>query len=275
MATRRIGAARLDHGAQFFTTRDGEFADMVSDWVDAGVAREWCRGFGEHDGHPRYAGAGGMTSIAKHLAEGLDVRCGAMVFAVARRGGAWEVVIDDGSTLACDTVVVTAPIPQTYSLLVPAGVELPDELRSIDYDRTIGLLVALGGRPHLVGEPGGLQSPDEVFSFIADNQRKGVSDAAALTFHANAEWSLAHYDLPVEELAALLLDAAAPHIGPATVIEHQVKKWRFATPRRTWPERCWLDPGGTLALAGDAFAGPRLEGAALSGLAAARSLLGE
>ncbi|MFM8906178.1 MAG: NAD/FAD-dependent oxidoreductase, partial [Actinomycetota bacterium] len=56
-------------------------------------------------------------------------------------------------------------------------------------------------------------------------------------------------------------------IGTATVVEHQPKRWRMATPRTTWPERCWSSDGITLA--GDAFAGPKIEGAVLSGLAAA------
>jgi predicted NAD/FAD-dependent oxidoreductase len=57
-----------------------------------------------------------------------------------------------------------------------------------------------------------------------------------------------------------------------------VKRWRFATPQQIWPDRCWVAPAspgrtsGSLVLAGDAFAGPRIEGAALSGLAAAAAL---
>ncbi len=46
---------------------------------------------------------------------------------------------------------------------------------------------------------------------------------------------------------------------------------RCATPRTIWPEPCWVSD--SLALAGDAFAGPRIEGAAVSGLAAATAIL--
>lgn len=273
MATRRIGTARLDHGAQFFTARSDTFAAMVADWIDAGVAHEWCRGFGEADGHARYAGIGGMTSIAKHMAIGLDVRCGQLAFSLRRDDAGWTLVTDDGHEHLADRVVLTAPVPQSMSLLFSAGVELPDDLRTLDYDRTIGLLVALDDSGHAVAPPGGMQSPDDVFSFVADNRAKGASDAPALTLHASGQWSLANYDIDNDTLAALLLEAASPYLGTARVLEHQVKKWRFATPRTTWPERCWIDPTGTLAMAGDAFAGPRVEGAALSGLAAAESLL--
>ena len=41
LATRRIGAATLDHGAQFFTVRDAQFDHHVQQWVHDGVVREW------------------------------------------------------------------------------------------------------------------------------------------------------------------------------------------------------------------------------------------
>ena len=44
MATRRIGEATLDHGAQFFTTHTAEFASVVAGWVAAGVAVPWFAG---------------------------------------------------------------------------------------------------------------------------------------------------------------------------------------------------------------------------------------
>ena len=58
------------------------------------------------------------------------------------------------------------------------------------------------------------------------------------------------------------------------MLESQIKRWRFATPRTVWPEPCLVVEGSnaTLILAGDAFAGPRVEGAVLSGRAAAERL---
>ena len=50
----------------------------------------------------------------------------------------------------------------------------------------------------------------------------------------------------------------------------QVKKWRLATPLTIWPERHWANE--MIVLAGDAFGGPKIEGAALSGLSAANYL---
>ena len=276
LATRRIDDAVLDHGAQFFTVRSNEFAAMVDGWQRAGVVREWCRGFDTDDGHPRYVGTNGMTSIAKHLAAGIDVRTSALVFSLQRghadNADGWTVKLDDGTEHACDRVILTAPIPQSFSLLFSAGIDMPADLRAIDYDRTLGLLVTLGSHDHLVRVPGGMQDPDDVFSFIGDNAAKGISTTPAITFHANPAWSLEHFDLENDDIHRRLLDNALPWIGEAEIVSSELKKWRFATPRSTWPEPCWVHESGTLALAGDAFDGPKVEGAVLSGLAAARHI---
>jgi hypothetical protein len=276
LATRRIGGATLDHGAQFFTVRTETFAAHVDAWRREGLVEEWCRGFDPPgDGHPRYRVTGGMNALAKRLARGLDVRCGHLVFAV-RPGTrhAWSVALDDGTDVEADAVVVTAPVPQSFSLLVTTGVEMPAELLGTEYDRTLALLAVLDG-PSAVPEPGGVPQPDDTVSFVADNWAKGVSAVPALTLHASPRWSEEHWDDDRDDLLAALERHAAPWLGAARIVERQVKRWRFATPRRTWPDPCWRasDGRGALVLAGDAFAGPRMEGAACSGLAAAAAVL--
>ena len=279
LATRRIGSSRFDHGAQFFTIRSDEFAAVVQPHLTSGLVFEWCRGFSpEGDGYPRYAVRAGMNAWAKALAVGLDVRCNTLVFAIrpgaANSGAAWDVALDDGTSVLADALVVTCPLAQSYSLIVSAVVALPEELVRTEYDRTVALLAVLDRAP-AVAEPGGLNNPTDTLSFVADNQRKGISDSPALTVHAAAGWSEQHWNQSSDELIAELIAAAADYIGSANVVEAQLKKWRFATPRVIWPEPCWVaaESAGPLVLAGDAFAGPRVEGAVLSGLAAARALM--
>lgn len=276
MATRRIdtsvGTAVFDHGAQFFTARSDAFRSMVEEWQRGDIVYEWCRGFGDTDGHPRYVARGGMAALTKHLARDLDVRTSTLVFSVSHGDtDRWIVTLDDGSTHPADGVVLTCPIPQSYSLVANTSIELPNDLLMTDYERTLGVLAVLD-RPSAVPDPGGLQNPDGVFSWIGDNQRKGVSPIPALTLHANPTWSLDHWDATHDDAHAALLAAAREYIGDAEVIESQFKRWRFATPMKVWPDACWRDESGTLVLAGDAFAGPKVEGAVTSGLSAAHSL---
>jgi len=225
-----------------------------------------------------------MNALAKHLATGLDVRCSTLAFALrpghdrlgeggsARR--AWSVGLDDGTGVDADAVIITCPLPQAFSLMITAAIELPTALRGTDYDRTLALLTVLDGDP-AVPPPGGAQQPGDPFGFIGDNRAKGVSAVPAVTFHATPTWSLAWWDRPVAEAQAALVEAAAPWLGRASIVAAQLKRWRFATPQAIWPEPCWAaaDGPGPLVVAGDAFAGPRVEGAALSGLAAADALL--
>lgn len=279
LATRRISGpdgrqAILDHGAQFFTVRSERFAELVDGWMRSDIVFEWCRGFDSEDGHARYAVRGGMTSLAKHISRNLDVRTSTLVFSIGETTNAerrtrdhrYTITIDDGSQLGADAVIVTCPIPQSYSLTVEAGIELPRDLLMGDYDRTIGLLAVLDG-PSGLDAPGGVQNPDGIFSWIADNAAKGISDVHALTCHANPQWSEAHWNDAPEEGSRQLLDHVRAYLGTSNITVSDYKKWRFATPRKPWPDRFFAHD--SVVFAGDAFAGPKVEGAATSGLAAA------
>jgi renalase len=272
LATRRIGTATLDHGAQFFTVRTPAFQHRVDDWIERGLVTVWSHGFGSPEVHPRFVAPAGMNSLAKDLAAGLDVSCASRAVSVRPSGSRWQVVIEDGAVRVADRVVVTTPLPQASALLADAAIDLDDQLMRTDYDRTIALLATLD-RPPRIDPPGGVQRPNDDVSFVADNVAKGVSATPALTLHASASWSEAHWERDTADLVASLVDLAGTWLGDAAVGQTLIKKWRYATPRTSWPDRCWVSGGGDIVLAGDAFDGPRIEAAHNSGLAAAQTLL--
>lgn len=280
LATRRMGGASLDHGAQFFTVRSNAFRHEVDGWLADGVVHEWCRGFDDQpDGHPRYAAAGGMNRVAKHLAAPLaEVSTGVQVTSVGPGDDGWRVAWTGGARRA-RAVVVTSPVPQSLALLAAGVTELRPEvgagLRAIRYEPTLALLLVLD-RPSAVPAPGARKPADGPFEIVVDNVAKGASGDPAITLHLRPELSAARYDDADERILDDLLPAAARWIGPASVTEAAVKRWRYATPVETWPEptvAVAVGATGPVLLAGDAFAGPRVEGAWLSGVAAAEALL--
>jgi predicted NAD/FAD-dependent oxidoreductase len=213
-----------------------------------------------------------MNSLARDLARGITVSCPSMVVALRRSGSRWQVVIDDGAVHLADQVVITTPLPQAAALMVTAGIDLDERLLHTEYDCTIALLATLD-RPAILDFPGAVQRPNDDVSFVADNLAKGVSAAPALTLHASAAWSERHWAHDPADVMDSLVGLAGPWLGGATIGAAQMKRWRFATPRTSWPDDCWVsDPGG-IVLAGDAFNGPRIEAAHNSGLAAAQALL--
>ena len=277
MATRRVGEATIDHGAQFFTTHTADFAHVVAGWVAAGVAQPWFTGrigpdgAADADGHTRFRGVPTMNAVTQHLAEGLDVRRATTVESVARRRNGWLVTAAEEEFHA-DAVLLTAPVPQSLALLAAGGVELTADdqraLERIEYEPCIALLAVLDG-PTRLPPPGAVDPIDGPVDWMADNQRKGVSMAPAVTVHATADFSRQYWDADDESVIAALLSAL--QLGSAPVPNGaQVQRWRYARPITVHPVR-WLEALGkpNLVFAGDAFGGAKVEGAVLSGLAAA------
>ena len=280
MATRLMAGGRFDHGAQFFTTREPEFQKIVQQGLAAGVIREWFR-HGSEDrssvGHSRYCGVHGMTDLPKFLAQGIEVHNSQQVSDLARDSGRWIVRTAAGSIYVAHHLLVTAPLPQALNLLDTSGLNYAGAdktaLRAVRYDKGLATLAILDG-PSGLPNSGAVKVDTAPLTWIGDNTQKGISpEEHAVTLHADAEFAAAHWDSPNEVRGPLMLAAAEPYLN-AQVVEYECHRWGFTQPVNPWPELYYHNAGLQLTLAGDSFGGPRIEGAARSGLAAAKVILG-
>ncbi|MCG8481647.1 MAG: FAD-dependent oxidoreductase [Spirochaetales bacterium] len=206
-------------------------------------------------------------------------------------------VTDTSPTFTTKSVILTAPIDQSRPL-VPSDIPLPHGLDRLSYHPALALLVELDEYPRgIMGEEHYKRFFFCDVEWIADNLRKGLkpeSDAvlsekrAYLTVHFAPEVSSKWYHLRREELTERLIECLVTTSLPDVDIRDQevlrelvlraaerraiqAKKWRYARPVAVWLDSSvLLEPG--IAIAGDTFGGPRVEGAFLSGVEAARSL---
>ncbi len=259
MATRPFEGAVFDYGAQFFTVRSERFASFQRDWEAKGLVSVW-----NTSTHPRYIGPHGMNSIPTHLAQGIKLRCGVKVSQIFESGGQWNLEIDLDEVMQADALIVTCPVPQALALF---GFEIP-ALKQIEFDRCLALMAILES-PLELPESGAKQLVDgEPISWIADNQRKGISAISnSLTIHAGPKFSLENWEKNAEEVALKML-------GGRKASAWKLHRWKYSKPSVLHEERSFVASAAhPLVIAGDAFGEARVEGAALSGLSAAERLL--
>jgi len=268
MASRHFEGAHFDYGAQFFTARDPVFRRVIDGFLGTAVAIPWF----DREGETRYCSPLGMNALPQYLAEGLRLVCGVTVAAVRRDKNLWRVVTGDGDVYSSEVLVVTTPVPQALTLL-DLNAEVRKDLSTIDYHRCLAILAVLEG-DSAIPAPGFLRISKEPLQTLADNGQKGLEGVVTgVTILADPAFSLRHWETPKEEAARLLLAAAAPWLG-SSVTHWRYHRWRYSQPVQTFDARCYgVEGGPPLVLAGDAFGGPRVEGAFLSGVAAANWLL--
>ncbi len=280
MATRQVGGAIFDHGAQYFTARNQAFRKIVAEWEGQGIVRQWAESFPRpgnrpQDGFPKYCGVGGMSAICRHLAEPLDIIFERTVIDVSPENTSWLVSTEQGDSYQTDRLIITSPMPQTLSLLKTTTIKLPAYVRMgltmIAYDPCITVLAVLDG-PSKIPEPGGIELGGEPVFWMADSRMKGICDSGyGVTIHAGPNFSQQVWNQPDEEISTRLLDETEEWLGRIPVSCH-LHRWHYSRTTATYPEPYLLirEPA-TLILCGDGFWDARIEGAALSGLAAAEA----
>lgn len=271
MATKRVESAVFDQGAQFFTARSAAFAALAAGWQEQGLIKPWGAA-----SPSRYFSQDGMTAVPKALAAGLELKREHKALAVRHSVAGWEVDVENQPALRADRLVLTAPVPQSLALLKAGGTVLPEpfvaELAQLTYHPCLALLVVLDEPSEVSAE--GLAPDSGAIRWIADNTKKGISPgvAAAVTLHASAAFAEEHYGKTETEVAALLLPEAGRWLR-GMVLSATLHRWRYSESKVTFREPCLWLPDLQLGWAGDAFGGPKVEGAALSGLAMAGRLL--
>jgi len=280
LAARRIGDAVFDHGAQFFTARSEQFKTCVNQWIKSGVAEQWYQSYpGQPNGHPRYRGVPTMVSVAKYLAKDQTVIQSTKALELNHDGCHWIVKLEPEESIIARSVIITSPVPQTLDLLNKGNSQLTsgiiERLQKIQYESCIAVMAVLDATSTLE-DPGALAIDEGPIAWISDNHKKGASPLPALTIHASGEFSQANFNRDRNEVGKELIELARPLFGSAPVSDFQVHGWLYSKPTTTDDEASFLLSEDLemppLVLAGDAFAGPRFEGAVLSGWSAAEQL---
>ena len=281
MATRRMGGARIDHGAQFFTTRDPRLQKLNQTWLKEKRVVEWYDQVPGKTNIPsdmRYRGQAGMTDPAKSLTQDCKLSLSFFVEKIERKK-TWKVYerAGQGRMLEADHLVITIPPVQMLDLFDRSDIDLGKEtmarLHTIRHTRCLAILGLLD-RPSNLKYPGAQTHPFNHVDWLSDNMVKGISQIPAVTLHASAEFSDQYWDVPDTNWGNQLL-APAQELLDAKIISWVSHRWGFAKPINTLGASHQHVAELDLTLAGDGFGGERVEGAAISGLEAAYSILGK
>lgn len=279
MASRRFEGRPADIGASYLTVDDDDFAAIVEQWRERGLARPWTDTFGvlapgeepaAKTGPVRWGTPGGIRTLVEALAEGLDVAAEHEVARVARTSaGGLEV---DG--VAARAVVLAMPDPQAARLLDPA--EHADVHAALDvaFEPVLALTATYAERcwrdlPH-----GAFVNDDPVLSWIADDGRRRGDDAPVLVAHSTPDLAAQHLSDPAAAGPALVA-ALGRLVGAGQEPDHaHVHRWSLARPARGREHATYLLDPDLLGVCGDAWsARPRVEGAWLSGRDLGRELV--
>lgn len=286
MSTRRaatdLGEVRFDHGAQYFTAPEAEFAATVDAWVTAGVAAPWQGRFVTFEGGegprplpdtPRYVGVPSMNAIIRHMASGLDVSWGRRVSGISGRPGKWTLAFEDGAEAGPFSHIVSAvPAEQAGPLLDPVAPALANTARSVVSDPSWTVMAAFDA-PLRAGFDGAV-SPSPAIGWAARNASKpGRGAGESWVLQATPDWSRAHLEDEADAVARALLADFAVHTGGMAPVHLAAHRWRYAQVSSPSGAVAEFDRDLHLGSCGDWHHGPSVRDAWKSGHALAEMMI--
>ncbi len=284
LAYRRVGPYLFDHGAASIVPRGRELERVILHELPEEGRVEIRQPIYLHDGlrtRPgdvaknsmrRWTWDDGISTLAKRLAEGVEVRRETRVESMESLEPGWRL---NGENF--DAVVLTAPAPQTSALLATAG--LPTPLSQVEYRQVIALMFGFDRPFHAPWHALLNAEQDHPITWMTCESIKSPGRApdghSAFVIHLSRQASRNGWEQPEEDLVHDALGHLKRLIGqefgqPVAVSSH---RWLYAQPDQTQMFSKVNLPGARCILAGDGLAGPRAELAYESGVEAARLII--
>jgi len=282
MSTRYAGAYEFDHGAQYFTARDPRFQSAVELAIEQGVVAPWeGRAFYLKDegrvldtGGDRFVATPRMNSWPKALAQGLDISLEARVSRLSKSDNQWTLHFEDGAQqVGFDYVICAVPSVQAIDLLPDDFSEMA-ALKRAKMDTCFALMVGFEGIYDLGWDS--LRTSHGPAAWLAVNSDKPGRNKSMTTLivHSAPEWSN-RYAQADREWVRTEMEASAKEIcgkNTSAASHLNLHRWLYASSSVSPAQAILRDPGTGLVACGDWCSGGRVEGAYLSGLAAAAAI---
>lgn len=284
LASKRGQHASWDMGAQFLTGTHPEFLLQLECWRQQGWIEPWditpwvVNNKGANpspDDRLRYVAVPRMTALSRELlAPARHFHTATRIIAIQRHQQQWTLQSENGDTFTDYDAVVIALPPAQAALL--AG-DYPQLAKACEVAMAPcwTLLLAM---------PASLPVPwhaafvhNQPIGWIARNNSKPGREASpeCWVIQASHEWSKTHIDSPRADVEQQLLSSFSEAIQvnqPLPIIESWLHRWLYAIPDMTSGARFRSDNQAKLALCGDWLHAPNIEGAWLSGCAAAAEI---
>lgn len=299
LATRRVetpyGTVSVDHGAQYFTCRSDTFRAFLAPLIAQKEVAVWIESVptlkadgsleaasAEHRS-PRYVCPAGMSTLAKHLAQDLQVLLEHRVQSIAPTdSGHWQVHTENGACEEARAVLLTAPPAQS---LVIADDFADDPAfapaSTVDFQPCLALIAGYGPVPPDKLPVALRWEDDPILAWSAVDSSKRLHPVSlTLVLHAQPEFSHQFLEADSELTTGEILHHCAKRLAPYTPLDLaqpewvQLHRWRDAMPDNPLKENFLaIHTPAPLLMAGCWCAGARVEGAFVSGEAAGRALL--
>ncbi len=253
-ATRERYGARFDHGAQYIKAPTPALESLLrsADESPVDIGRPvWVfdragaimPGDPEQNVAPKWTYRAGITTLAKALARGLDIRYESRIRHIDRANGSYLLFDEtDAIVAAADAVLLTPPAPQTRAIVaasaLPPGPQtaLLRELDRVTYrpclTLTLGYPPALQERPFYALVNTDRQHPIAWLAYEHLKPGRPTGDQHVLIAQMAPDWSNEHWHDALEELVthvtALITDLLRESLPAARWGDRQ--GWRYALP---------------------------------------------
>lgn len=298
LATRRLYGTYADHGACYLKPK-GEllkgFIELLHQrhvlevWTD--TVYDFKSGSGltiannTSSPTPRYVAPGGMSAVAKFLAQNLEILLNQRVIAITPTPeNSWRLTLESSNEeLTADSVVVAIPAPQALMLLEPLGDNILDtiflhNLRSVEFYPSLSVMAGYPATSKPLPHWKALNFVDDAdLAWIGlDSSKRPNPQQPVFVVQSSAAFAQRHDQTQdLQPAGQYMLQHASELLLPwlETPEWMQVHRWRYAFASRPLQQACL--PAGTslpLVCCGDWCGGNLVEGAMLSGLAAAEEV---